>query len=323
MSTKLTLPIATLLILVGSSTAAESVETTRNAPTEQAQRNSTEEARSHQSADAPLRLTTIDEDEQSASSRARDEAAQKDREENREAQRLASRLGVAQAGFALAGMFLLFLTLVYTARSANAAKKSADAAAAALSHTVIAADAAAKSSGTAEKALLLSSEQFALTRRPYIAIEPAWGLATNCSFGPPDNPGRPADYFVCQGMYKNIGQTPATGVRLLIELQVIPKSDEPTWKVKSPVDGPKAILFPEQTGKSDPVFISGADYTKVLNGKSKAIVKFEVKYTSPETMTQHGTLSFYQLTFATTFSEYVAGNYTGVMAGALAGADMT
>ncbi|MGE6693366.1 hypothetical protein ACQKE8_13085 [Sphingobium limneticum] len=305
--------LALLLVVATTSGASAAPDTKRpsnQTPAQQSERQGSPQqnhSRAYQT--APKVVGVNDKEDADGNSTREQEAAARQKEE-RQFRQSEARLSVWQTVFSFLGTIFLLLTLVYTARAANAAKNSANHAGLALEHTVTAADAAGRSAGAAEAALAQAREQFAHSNRPWLSID-----IEKIAVRSVGTEGFPAVQLVPNVV--NIGSTPATDVLIhTVYTTNVDKIKEPIVSSEPPQGG-HIIIPPGLTASGGIIMIKKQDYDLLRDKKATLDVRITVTYTAPLIDQQRTTVFVGRFLPVSSFDAFIANPAEGRMGFAL------
>ena len=286
----------------------------KQAPAEATQRNGGADYSYRNSYDSVLAVRIIEDDDNSKRRQASEAAADRYQQRELDAQRQSVQAGLAQAVFGFLGIILLFLTLVYTARAANAARRSADQAGVALDLTITAANAATRSADAAERAISSSQDQFNASSRPWVMVQPKVGIALHSIA--PDITGQrePTDLMLFYAEIRNIGQTPATNAQVRTALSIVEDPTmEPVFDLEDWSTVPGGVIAPSQDAQAGRRFMSEADANAVYGKTKAAYFLTEILYDIPGMSKKGHTISSSRLHLHTDFTAIIGGNMSGVI----------
>lgn len=302
-----------LLLCVEQASAAQPADgNTSGAPQEKRQPGWSAQQRDQGSQQPALRVRLVEEPDQTASRKAREEAADRKEQQDHIDQQASIRISQFQSLFSGAALIAAIIALFYTARAANSAAASAQHSATALEYSADAASAATRNAIAAEKALTIAQEQLVLEMRPIISgragAYPSTALITQGETGIPEWGS------VCgiDLSITNSGRTPANFEVVYDALKTRNQEDVDTWTDPDWGKSIKGVLPPNSTESSDLIALSMEDYDHIYSGTGFFFVRISVRYAGLDTAIERETEKTWQLRLDAPFDVFNEGNSTGV-----------
>lgn len=255
--------------------------------------------------DPTLRVSLIEQPDQTARRQAAEEAAREKERNDRETQQFNQGLGFFQAALSALAFIGACIALFYTARAANAAAKSvlhakdaldhsatsagaavrgAEAAEGALSlarealrHSATSADAAMRGAHAAENALSAMRAQNTFERRPYIYASPNYRKLEYVA--DPEGDGSFNERF-CElsARIDNFGRGPAYALKMHSAVAVFRPNQEPTYKEPDWDRLIEMIIIPKQHAEAKIASLEKSAYEQVRRKEIRLFWQVQVRY---------------------------------------------